>query len=224
MTSDTSVTNDSHVGRIGTVITADRPGLRERKKQRTHDDLQRVALQLFTQRGYHDVTIEEIAAAVDVSPRTFYRYFSSKEDLVLGSVPEMVDATRTALDARPVTEPIMDSIRSVTVDLVAEYASDVEANRIRSGIIAASPELQQRSAERQPIMEAVLVPFVAARLGMDAERDLAPQVIVSCTVAVTRIAVNRWTAHGGGRDLAATIDEALQLIDAGLHTIVPAAD
>ncbi|HWJ98700.1 MAG TPA: TetR family transcriptional regulator [Acidimicrobiales bacterium] len=204
------------------MITEDRPGLRERKKQRTHDDLQRVALQLFTERGYHDVTIEEIAAEVDVSPRTFYRYFSSKEDVVLGSVPEMVAATSAALAARPRTETVMGSIRAVTLDLVSEFASDVEANRIRTGIIAASPELQQRSAERQPIMEAVLVPFVAERLGMDPEQDLAPQVIVSCTVAVTRAAIERWTAHGSDRGLAETIDEALALVDAGLHSITPA--
>jgi len=224
MTSDTCVTNVRPFGKLRCVITEDRLGLRERKKQRTHDDLQRVALQLFTERGYHDVTIEEIAAEVDVSPRTFYRYFASKEDVVLGSVPEMLDLTRDALAARPRNEPIMESIRTVTLDLVAEFASDVEANRLRTGIVAASPELQQRSAERQPIMEAVLVPFVAERMGMDPEQDLAPQIVVSCTVAATRVAIDRWIAHGSDQSLTDSLDRALALIGDGFHSIVPAAD
>ena len=198
------------------VSTDERPSLRERKKQRTHDDLQEVALRLFAQRGFHDVTIEEIAAAADVSPRTFYRYYSSKEDLVLGSVPDLIEAIGEALAERPRTEPVMASIRAVTIELANEYASDADANRVRTEIIAATPELQQRSAERQPIMESVLVPFVADRLGLDADRDLTPRLIASCTVAVSRVATDVWSAQGSSGRLADQIDRALAMLEAGL--------
>lgn len=196
---------------------ADAPiGLRERKKQRTHDDLQEVALRLFTERGYHDVTVEEIAAEAVVAPRTFYRYFSSKEDLVLGSVDELIDAITAAFQARPADEPVMTSIRSIVLDLTGQYAHDVETNRVRTAIVAASPELQQRSAERQPVMESVIVPFIAERIGRDPETDLEPRLIASCTSAAARIAIELWTAHPDGRSVADHIDDALRILETGL--------
>lgn len=200
-----------------TVTTDGLPGLRERKKQRTHDDLQRIATRLFAERGYHDVTIEEIAAEAEVSHRTFYRYFGSKEDLVLGSVADLLEAMEAALAARPSDESVMDSIRAATVSLASEFTGDAEDDRTRIDIVQATPELQQRSIERQPLMEAVLVPFVAQRLGLDPDRDLAPRVIASCTIAVSRAALDVWVAQGSTDAIVGYIDEALSLVDQGLH-------
>jgi len=193
------------------VTTNDLPGLRERKKQRTHDDLERIATRLFRERGYHDVTIEEIAAEADVSHRTFYRYFGSKEDLVLGSVADLLEAMEAALAARPNDESVMDSIRAATGSLASEFAGDADDDRIRMDIVRATPELQQRSIERQPLMEAVLMPFLAERLGLD------PRVISSCTIAAARAAVDVWVAQGSTDSIVGYIDEALQLVDDGLH-------
>lgn len=193
------------------------PGLRERKKQRTHDDLQRIATRLFRERGYHDVTIEEIAAEAEVSHRTFYRYFGSKEDLVLGSVADLLEALEAALAARPEDESVMDSIRAATVLLAEEFTGEAEDDRTRIDIVATTPELQQRSVERQPLMEAVLVPFVAERLGMDPDLDLAPRVVASATIAVSRAALDVWVAQGSTEPIVDYIDEALQLVDRGLH-------
>jgi AcrR family transcriptional regulator len=205
------------------VATNDLPGLRERKKQRTHDDLQRIATRLFAERGYHDVTIEEIAAEADVSHRTFYRYFGSKEDLVLGSVADLLEAMEAALAARPRDESVMDSIRAATVSLASEFTGDAADDRTRIDIVQAAPELQQRSIERQPLMEAVLVPFVAERLGLDPETDLAPRVIASCCIAASRAALDVWVAQGSTTPIVDHIDAALRLVDDGLHLSGPAA-
>jgi AcrR family transcriptional regulator len=193
------------------------PGLRERKKQRTHDDLQRIATRLFRERGYHDVTIEEIAAEAEISHRTFYRYFGSKEDLVLGSVADLLEALEAALAARPQDESVMDSIRAVTLLLAEEFTGEAEDDRTRIDIVATTPELQQRSIERQPLLEAVLVPFVAQRLGMDPDLDLAPRVVASATIAVSRSALDVWVARGSTEPIVDYLDEALQLVDRGLH-------
>jgi AcrR family transcriptional regulator len=199
------------------VTTTGLPGLRERKKQRTHDDLERIATRLFRERGYHDVTIEEIAAEAEVSHRTFYRYLGSKEDLVLGRVAELLEAMEAALAARPRDESVMDSIRAATVSLASEFTGDAEDDRTRIDIVQATPELQQRSIERQPLMEAVLVPFVAERLGLDADLDLAPRVVAASTIAVSRAALDVWLAQGSTDPIVDYIDEALELLDQGLH-------
>lgn len=192
-----------------------RPGLRERKKQRTHDDLQRIANRLFLERGYEAVTVEEIAAAADVSNRTFYRYFASKEDLVLGDLAELAAAVEESLATRPADEPVLDSIRAVARDLAALLAGDAESNRARSRIIEATPSLQQRRTERQPHMEEVLVPFVAGRLGLDPDTDLLPRLVAACTVAASSVAVDLWTANGSTDPLGAQIDRALQVLETG---------
>ena len=76
-------------------------GLRERKKERTRAEIERVAMRLFLERGFDAVTVDEIGAAAEVSHRTFYRYFSSKEDLVLRDARDFLDEMRTELAQRP---------------------------------------------------------------------------------------------------------------------------
>ena len=113
--------------------------MRERKKQRTRDDLTRIAAGLFAEHGYDAVTIDDIAAAADVSHRTFYRYFSSKEDLVLGDLNERIASFIDALASRPSDEPVLESIRTVVHGLAADFEQTYETNKARSALIAATP-------------------------------------------------------------------------------------
>jgi AcrR family transcriptional regulator len=201
-----------------------RPGLRERKKQRTHDDLQRIASRLFLERGYEAVTVEEIAAEADVSNRTFYRYFASKEDLVLGDLTELVESVHDSLAARPADEPPLDAIRAVAREMAVLLADDAEANRARSRIINATPSLQHRRTERQPHMEHALVPFIAGRLGLDPDTDLLPRLISACTVAAATVAVDLWTSTNGDEPLSDQIDRALLVLEVGFRDQLPNPD
>lgn len=200
--------------------TTDAPGLRERKKQRTHADLQRIATRLFLERGYQHVTIDEIAAEANVSHRTFYRYFGSKEDLVLGDIGEVVDAIDHMLRSRPVDESVLDSIRAASAELAARYASDAEFSAARGRIVADNPALQQRNAERQSLLEGVLIPFVADRLQLDPDRDLLPRLIAACTVAASRAAIESWTARGSSEPFSTAIDDALRTLEEGIGSAV----
>lgn len=92
------------------------PGLRERKKQRTRDALLRSALELFTTKGYDHTTVDEIAEAVDVSQRTFFRYFTSKEETAF-AVQDMVESRFvTLLRERPAADSPFEALRGAVLD------------------------------------------------------------------------------------------------------------
>src|SRR5438105_94189 len=96
-------------------------GLRERKKQRTQRDLRRVALDLFSRHGFDHVTTDDIAAAAEVSKSTFYRYFESKEDVLLGPAAEKLEHMRAALAARPVDEAPLAAVHHALLSLAERY-------------------------------------------------------------------------------------------------------
>jgi len=193
----------------------DEPGLRERKKKHTRDELQRVANRLFRDRGYHDVTIDQIVAEANVSHRTFYRYFDSKEDLVLGDVEGMLEMLTECLEARPDDESVLESIRAATSELSSRLADDEEDSRLRARLIRCTPDLHQRSIERQPLLEAALVPFVARKLGLDPDEDLRPRVFAACAMAAAGVGIEKWAADPNPPAPTQYIDEALELLAAG---------
>src|SRR5438046_5904956 len=86
------------------------PGLRERKKQRTRETIARAARELFAERGYHATTLPEIAEAADVSTRTIFAYFPSKEDILFSDFPSMREALEQALAERPDGEDALETV------------------------------------------------------------------------------------------------------------------
>jgi AcrR family transcriptional regulator len=190
-------------------------GLRERKKERTRHELMAVAAQLFNERGFDHVTIEEIAAAAEVSPRTFYRYFPAKEDLVLGNVDESARTLIDALRARPDGEPILDSIRGLVRDLATDFEADIDTQRSRAAVLESTPSLKLRNAERQGILEEALAPVIAERLGSSVATDLKPRLIAACAVAAIRVASATWIAGGAHGSLLPIVDEALAMLTQG---------
>ena len=190
-------------------------GLRERKKEQTHGNLMAVAARLFAERGFDIVTIEEIAAEADVSPRTFYRYFPAKEDLVLGNIDDGVNMLVNALRQRPEGEPILDSIRGLVHDLAAEFEDNLDTQRRRAAVLEATPSLKLRNSERQGIFEEALAPVIAERLGSSMATDLKPRLIAACAVAAFRVSSATWIAGGAHGSLVPIVDDALAMLTQG---------
>src|SRR6266536_4213259 len=92
-------------------------GLRERKKQRTRETIDRVALELFNERGYHATTLADIAEAAEVSTRTIFAYFPSKEDILFSDFPLMKEALAQALAERPEGEDALETVRKFILAL-----------------------------------------------------------------------------------------------------------
>ncbi len=169
-------------------------GRRERKKLQTRRALQRAALRLVDERGIEHVTVEQIADAVDASTRTFFNYFSSKEEALIGHDPANAERLRGALGARPADEPPLESLCAVLCELAVELSGRREEWHQRRRLLRSDPRLLSAHLAAWAALERALVEGMAARTHTDPERDLYPALVVSAAVGATRVAVLRWHA------------------------------
>ena len=167
---------------------APQPGLRERKKQQTHQALQAAAQRLVAERGFDHVSIGEIAAAANVSKRTFSNHFPSKEAAIVDPPPQMMARFAAELAARPYDEPLLDGVHAVQV---ASFTADFDDVATRVRLIRASPALQQRYAIAAAAFGNLVRGWVAARTG-EPDTALHPVLIAALCDTVTRVAITRW--------------------------------
>lgn len=192
-------------------------GLWERHRRRTTAELEEAALRLFAERGFDAVTVDEIAAEGGVSRRTFFRYFSSKEDVLLSDHARRLGELRAALAARPAGEPVLTAVRQAILSMTGGYEQERERLLRRARIMAETPTLQARSLGHQRVWEEAVRDAVALRLGVDPAVDLRPAVVATTTLAAVRVAVGAWLAREGGAHLPTLVAEALDLLDGGLQ-------
>ncbi|MBF5001853.1 mycofactocin system transcriptional regulator [Nocardia sp. BSTN01] len=193
-------------------VTAEKPVVPRaragRRPSTSADELERVAFELFEQRGFDDTTVEDIAAAVGVSKRTFFRYFESKNDVVWGNFSDQLQAMRALFDRCPPDQPVTDAVRSVVVEFNRFDPAQVPWHRKRMELILKVPALQAHSTLRYQEWRNVVAEFVAARLGVDT-RDLLAQVAAYCALGVAIAGYEHWLDHPG-QELADILDRALR--------------
>jgi AcrR family transcriptional regulator len=195
----------------------EQPGRRERKKLETRQALEQAALRLFAEKGYESTTVEDIAEAADVAVRTFFRYFSSKLDVLFGDVvTDRVTRLRTVLASRPRNEPVIDSVKHVMSAL--ELASPEEQAPIlaRFELLRQQPSLTIRYLDLINSMRLVIVEFVATRTGTDPRKDMYPLLLAGALASSWDTALTLWVASGGRRSLRELLEEAFAVLSAGL--------
>jgi len=188
-------------------------GLRERKKARTRESLRAHALRLFEAQGYESTTLEQVAAAADVSPRTLYRYFPAKEDLLLAD--DYDPMLWRLIAARPQPESDLVAIRNALVEGLGYV--DAEAERAvaeRTRIALRVPSLEARMwAEQMRTAQDVAV-ALAGRAGV-AGPTLRHQVAAAAAVAALVLGIRAWLEAGAGDPLATWVERSLDaLLDA----------
>src|SRR6185503_7238525 len=154
------------------------PGRRERKKQRTRDALFEAAMELFAAKGYDRTAVHEITDAVDVSERTFFRYFASKEDLVLSFIRDGAAAFAAALAARPAEEEPLTAARHALQSSILDLHSS-------AGSLAAY--LRSVHDHDDEIIE-----VLARREGVDPVADRRPRVLAAVIGALVFLANKDW--------------------------------
>lgn len=179
---------------VSAVVEGEAIGRRERKKQATRAALSGAALRLSVEHGVDRVTVEQIADEADVAVRTFFNYFSSKEEaIVAGDLGTTVSLVAAFTD-RPAEEPLLDSLREAALLVVGGEAyrdrDRVEGMRALRSTPALLPHRLAAYAEQ----ERALAAAVAARTGTDEKKDIYPALVAATAMAGLRVVVQRWLA------------------------------
>lgn len=201
--------------------TAD--GLRERKKRQTRASLSRATIALSVERGWDGVRIEDIAAAVNVSERTFRNYFSGKAEAVAAAHLDRMLRVARALDERPAREPLWESIRaSVQAEFAPEASSAAggaaPGKRHTEAIwqVLSEPAVQGEVLRADQAAQAVLAETIGARTGTDPQTDLYPKLVAASVGAAVGTALSHWLRADPPVPLGPLIAEALEQVTAGL--------
>jgi AcrR family transcriptional regulator len=194
-----------------------RPGLRERKKARTRAAIREHALRLFREQGYDATTVEQIAEAADVSPSTFFRYFPTKEDVVLQD--ELDVLAISAFEAQPADLSPVAAFRAAARQAFASLGEDELARfRETAELTLTVPEIRARALDEFARTIGVIAEAAARRSGRDPD-DFAVRVLAGAVVGVIMAATMPWehlAAEDPGTDMLARIDAALCQLEAGL--------
>ena len=199
--------------------------LRERKKRATRRSLRRVALDLVAERGFAHVTVEDIAEAADVSPRTFFNYFPSKEAAVVGADPDRVATLRERIVHEVPGEPVLTALRVVMTSEAEAWADELAElggggspidwlRRMKEA--RADPHLRAAHAAQMAMVERAIAEGLAERLGTDPDQDPYPGLLAAMAAGVFRSSMNFWAASGGTVPLDQLIDLAFRALADGL--------
>lgn len=196
---------------------------RERKKRQTRDALVHAALALFIAKGYEQTAVREITDAVDVSERTFFRYFANKEDLALSFAKDHTDALIRELTARPLTESPLVALRNAlhaAIEGLVNEGGELTGDSVYLSImklIEGTPPLLAAHLRYMHDRDDEIARVLAEREGVDPMADLRPRC-VAATFSGLFISANREWRSGGGavEGMLATFDACADQVAAAL--------
>ncbi|KPI06082.1 transcriptional regulator, TetR family [Actinobacteria bacterium OK074] len=191
-----------------------RLGLRERKKQKTRMAIRRATYRLVEQQGYERTTVEQIAEAAEVSPSTVFRYFPTKEDIVI--TDEYDPIMEQLLRDRPKDEPLLESLRHVVHNTMNQYKYETPAElRLRARLMNEVPSIRSRMMEGLYLTGDMLRRVVAERSGLHPD-DLEVRVYCMSILAGLMEVSRHWSEHGQQGDMSTLVDRALHVLEHGL--------
>ncbi len=190
---------------------------RARKRCETQQAVRLAALRLVDEQGLDQVTVDMIAAAADVSPRTFFNHFPTKEDALLGPGADVRAEVECFWSMRPDHEPALITLRSMLVERAEALSTRGDEMDLQMRVLAANPALYARFHARFQELEQVLRAAVARRCGLDPNRDLYPGLLAASGSAAMRVSMDLWR-RDEHRRLADIVSEVFDLYAAGLST------
>lgn len=182
----------------------------QRSRRAAYEEITSVAMGLFLEQGFEQTTIDQIASSAGISRRSFFRYFGTKEDIVLGDLASQGELVTAALERIPPTVGPWEALREA-LRAVDALTIDPEVTLKIARMMYQTSSLRSRSIEKHLHWQALLVPDIRRRLGI-AEDDVtnpAPAAIVASAIACLDAAGEVWVEGDGLADLASLYDQAV---------------
>jgi AcrR family transcriptional regulator len=210
VTSDAGLVIDEHEG-----LT-----LRERKRLAAREALSSAAIRLAMEKGLEHVRVEDIAAEVGVSPRTFNNYFSSKEEAICAITIRRNGRIADLLLGRPADEPIWTAVTNAVSEHYGDMTGDAPREFIaKFRLLLDSDALRGEFLKAHGDVERKLGLAVAQRTGTDVERDLGPMLLAGAITSAMRVGMHRWLKHDRDATLADCVRAALDELANGLPSL-----
>ncbi len=174
-------------------------GLRERKRAQTLARIQVEAMRLFVERGFEATTLDDIALAADVSRRSLFHYFASKEEIVFSHTADFPNLIAEAVGRRPSEEPLLDMVENALIDMGARYQSPQTRNLAR--LIRDTPALSAGDQAKYEKVERALAKALEDRKGLP-ETDIECRVAAATAIGILKLGVEAWlTSEDAGPDV-----------------------
>jgi AcrR family transcriptional regulator len=212
--------NYANIAYVNAIAEAD-PGLRERKRRETRAALSLASLRLCVQRGWENVTVDDIAAAANVSPRTFRNYFSTKAEAVAAGHLERLLRVADDLRVRPANEPLWTAIAN---SVAAQFEPPVQKSETLAGarrwlerirFVVTEPAIHGEVLKASAAAQVELAKVIAERAGARRAKDLYPQVAAAVVTAVIGTVMDRWLRDGPAGPMLPMLHNAFELVAAG---------
>lgn len=167
---------------------------------------------LFIAQGFEETTVDQIAAEAGMSARSVFRYFDTKEDMVVGNMREVGATLVEALAARPADEGPWDALRGAIEALVLAMETDRQGALARARMFESTPALRAARQQKQAQWRDLLVPGALARVGSSPMGELRAQAIVSAILACLDVAVREWAKSDGATGIGVLLDAAITAV------------
>lgn len=190
-------------------------GLREHKKRATREALSWAALRLAVERGVENVLVEDIAAAAEVSPRTFNNYFASKYEAIVWRELDRMIQIGDLLRARPADEPLWDSVTHAVLEIYGGVDADTTPDRKWLDgvkVLVSSPALAGEMLKIDSVVQQALAKAIADRIGVSVDKDMYPQVVAGAVAAACSVAQMRWIESDPPVALGPLMRNALRIL------------
>lgn len=193
------------------------PGRRERKKRATRNRICQAVLDLTARRNLDEITIDEIAVHADVSPRTFFNYFQSKEEALLATPNDWAERVEQLLLTAPEDLPPWQALQEAVLRAAADFGSTIDRQTMRRILAMDEMSVDQERMRAFVQMERRLIADVARRMAVDPAHDVRPALQVGAAVTGLRVAVSVWTTTEPEVPLLDVTRRCLDVLGGGLR-------
>lgn len=188
-------------------------GLRQRTRDAVRQQIAEVALVMFDEQGFDETTVDQIAAAVDISPRSFFRYFASKEDVVLADPMVYGEPVRQRLTESLESMPAWEALRSAFEPIVELSEADPEWVLRATRVMISSPSLRARNTEKHLAWLSVLAPLVEGTLtGPEVDRHYHARAITLCALTCLDVSSAELVQRDDATASGALLDDAFRIL------------